>query len=407
VSRPSDAPVLAERDFRLVLAAWGLSALGDFLALVALTLRIQEDTGSGLAVAGLLAAFGLPLLVFQPFVGWVVDHLETRTVLAVTAAIQALVAVALALVDGVGPTIALAFLLNCGAAVERPALFAMLPRIVGEERAPRAYAWFESVKYATFTLGMLAGGVLTGAFGGSTALLIDAGTFALTAVAALALRTRRGPVAPRQPGEPRERGAFTAGTRLIAADRLLRPLVLVVSASVLFGGIDNITLVFFAKESLDVGDAGYGALVAAWGVGMVAGASLLARRITVGSAPSVVLAAVLVMGAALALTAPAPVLVLAIAFLVAGGVGNGLANFAMRVLLQARVPDELRGRVYSAYQGAVTIADFVALAAGGILVEVIGPRPTLAVAGVGCILAVLLGLPALRGRARVERGAPA
>ena len=36
---------LAHRDFRLVLTAWGLSALGDFLAVVALTLRIQEDTG--------------------------------------------------------------------------------------------------------------------------------------------------------------------------------------------------------------------------------------------------------------------------------------------------------------------------------------------------------------------------
>jgi predicted MFS family arabinose efflux permease len=77
----------------------------------------------------------------------------------------------------------------------------------------------------------------------------------------------------------------------------------------------------------------------------------------------------------------------------------------MRVLLQSRVADELRGRVYSAYQGAVTVADFVALGAGGVLVELIGPRATLAAAGVGCVLAVLLGLPALR-RPGVRRSAP-
>jgi predicted MFS family arabinose efflux permease len=396
VSKRSGAPVLAERDFRLVLAAWGLSALGDFLALVALTLRVEEDTGSGLAVAGLLVAFGLPFLVFQPIAGWMVDRLETRWVLAVTAALQALVAVGLALVDGVGPTIALAFLLNCGAAIERPALFALLPRIVGEDRAPRAYAWFESVKYATFTAGMLAGGVLTGAFGATTALLVDAATFALTALAALALHTRRAPAAERGPDAGREPGAFTAGVRLIFGDGLLRPIVLVIAASLLFGGIDNVTLVFFAKDSLDVGDAGYGALVAAWGVGMVAGASLLARRVGPAAAPAVVLGAVLLMGAAIAVTSVAPMLALAIVFLAAGGVGNGLSNFAMRVLLQSRVPDELRGRVYSAYQGIVTVSDFVALAAGGVLVSLIGPRQTLAVAGVGCIVAVLLGLPGVR-----------
>lgn len=405
MSRRSDAPVLAERDFRLVLAAWGLSGLGDFLALVALTLRVQEETGSGLAVAALLVAFGLPLLVFQPIAGWIVDHLETRAVLAVTAAAQALVAVGLALVDGVAPTIALAFLLNCGVAIDRPALFALLPRIVGEQRAPRAYAWFESVKYATFTLGMLLGGVLTGAFGGASALLVDAGTFALTALAALTLRTRRAPARSRGPGEPPERGAFTAGARLIAGDRLLRPLMLVMAAALLFAGIDNVTLVFFAKDSLAVGDAGYGALVAAWGVGMVVGAALLARRVTAAAAPAVTLAAVLGLGAAIALTATAPVLALAIAFLAVGGIGNGLENVAMRVLLQARVVDELRGRVYSAYQGVVTLADFVALGAGGLLVELVGPRRTLAVAGIGCVLAALLGLPAVR-RSQLRPGAP-
>jgi predicted MFS family arabinose efflux permease len=395
VSRPS---VARDRDFRLVLTAWGLSALGDFLAVVALTLRIQENTGSGLAVSALLIAAALPVVLLNPLGGWLVDRFETRWVLAAVAAAQAVVAVALGLVESTAATIALVFVLNAGLTVERPALFALIPRIVGDEQAPRAYAWFEGVKYATVTLGFALGGVLTGAFGSGTALLVDAGTFAVTAVVALALRTRRVPVARGQ----REAHAMTAGLRLVGRDVILRAMVLVLGASILFGGIDNVANVFFAKDSLDAGDAGYGILAAAWGVGMIGGATAAGRRVAARSAATAIVGAVAIMGAAIALVSISPVLAVAVVFMVAGGLGNGLSNVAMRVLLQARVADALRGRVYSAYQGALTVADFLALAAGGVLVELIGPRETLAVAGIGCLAAALVGLPALRSRQSVS-----
>ncbi|MCW3007764.1 MAG: hypothetical protein JWP17_2390, partial [Solirubrobacterales bacterium] len=182
---------MRSHDFRLIVAVWGLSALGDFVAIVALTLRVQQSTGSGFAVAAMLIAAALPIALFNPIAGWLVDHREARTLLSAVAALQVLIAVALAQVTSTGATIALVFALNCGLAVERPALFALIPRVVGEEDAPRAYAWFESVKYAAFAAGTVLGGVITGALSSRSALLIDAATFALTAGAALALRTRR------------------------------------------------------------------------------------------------------------------------------------------------------------------------------------------------------------------------
>lgn len=403
--------LLGLRDFRLVLAAWGLSALGDFLAVVALTLRVQEETGSGFAVSALLIAAALPLVLFNPVAGWLVDRFETRRVLALAAGAQAVVVVALARWDGLAATLALVFLLNCGLTVERPALFALIPRIVGEQRAPGGYAWFESVKYATVTLGVLLGGVLTGAFGASTALLVDAGTFLVTAAVALGLRTRRAPTASRGvaastgAGAASERGqrAMTAGLRLVAGDRVLRTVTLVVTGAILFAGIDNIANVFFAKESLGVGDAGYGALAAAWGVGMIGGAVAAGRWVTARVAVPAMLAAVALMGVGILATAPAPVLAVALVTLAAGGFGNGLENVSMRVLLQARVADELRGRVYAATQASYTVADFVALGAGGALVQLLGARWTLGVAGGGCLAMVAASLPALRRAGRLAR----
>ncbi len=114
----------------------GPQALGDFLTVVTLTLRVEDQTNSGFAVAGLLFAASLPLLAMTAFAGWVVDRFETKPVLAVTAAVQGLCVLALAAFDSLPATYALVFALNAGGAIERPALFAVIPRIVGEDRAP-------------------------------------------------------------------------------------------------------------------------------------------------------------------------------------------------------------------------------------------------------------------------------
>lgn len=390
--------MLGHRDFGLILVAWGLSALGDFMAVTALTLRVEEQTNSGFAVAGLLFASALPLVLFNPVAGWLVDRFETRRVLALSALVQAAAVASLAQWDGLALTYALVFVLNCGLAVERPALFALIPRIVGEEQAPKAYAWFESVRYATLTLGLLLGGVLTGAFGASTALLVDAGTFLVTAVVATALRTRRAPRPDGAPGGTEER-RMTAGLRLVGRNRLLRTMVIVLAGSILFGGIDNVANVFLAKDALGIGDAGYGALAAAWGVGMIAGAVVAGRRVRRRNAAVLVVGAVALMGGAILATAPAPVVWTALATLMIGGVGNGLSNVAMRVVLQTRVEETLRGRVYAAYQGLLSVAEFAALAIAGALVQLLGARWTLALAGGGCLLVGLYGLPAVRRRA--------
>jgi MFS family permease len=381
-------PLLAGRDFRLILLAWGGSMLGDFLALIALTLRIQEDTGSGFAVAGLLLAAGLPAVVLNPVAGWVVDRFETTRVLAVAAIVQAAAAVGLAFVDSVAATIVLAGALGCGAAVETPALFALLPRAVGEERAPQAFGWLEAVRYGGLTVGLLCGGILTEALGSGAALLVDAGTFVLAAVAALSLRTRR---RPGENGNGDEADRMSAGLRLLAADPILRTAVLVLCAAVGFAAIVNVAEVFYAKDELGAGDAGFGALAASWGLGMSVGALTSGRWLTGGNAARVVVLATVGSGVTLLLAAPAPTLAIALLCFVFGGAFNGIENVAMRVLVQVRVEDHLRGRVYSAYQGGVTAANFIAIAAGGAVVELISPRGSFAAAGIGALIAGGIG----------------
>lgn len=84
-----------------------------------------------------------------------------------------------------------------------------------------------------------------------------------------------------------------------------------------------------------------------------------------------------------------------------GGLGHAVKNTLARTLIHERVPERLHGRAFAAYNGLRNGAEMAALAAGGVLVAVIGARWTLLVAG---WLPIAVGLVALAVHRRMERG---
>ena len=186
--------LLARRDFLLIFLALGLSSLGDYAALTTLMLRM-EDTGSGWLVALLLLTNLVPAVLLSPFAGLLVDRVETVRVLVGTALFQAVVALGLALVTDPGPTLALSFLLGAGVATTQPALFALLPRAVGEERTTEANAFLEAARWGGAAVGPVLAAVMRSTLGGRAALIANAGTFMLVAILIPLLRVRRMPAA--------------------------------------------------------------------------------------------------------------------------------------------------------------------------------------------------------------------
>src|SRR5690349_3654711 len=120
----------ARRDIRLITGAVGISAVGDFLLWVPLTLHLQAETDSSFAIAALFIALWSPIVLLAPVAGLVVDRLEARTVLIVASLCQAVVAAGLALAtDSVAAILVLAALLGTGFSVAQPAEFALVPVI--------------------------------------------------------------------------------------------------------------------------------------------------------------------------------------------------------------------------------------------------------------------------------------
>ncbi|MGZ8651121.1 MAG: MFS transporter, partial [Actinomycetota bacterium] len=310
--------LLRSPDFRLLALSNGLSSLGDELALVALTIKVFElSDGSGVAVAAVLLAGIVPLVVFAPFAGLIVDRTETTGTLALASVVQAFIAVGLAFAEPVWLVVALSFLLGSAASIASPAVFAIVPTAVDEGYLTEANANMETVRYIGMVSGPLIAGGLAGALGADrgtrAALLLDAITFLVITSAAASLKVRRLPEPI--PEEGRVKGEARRGFAFIRRDRVLLIGVASVAATVLFATMDNVAEVFFANdpELLNAGNWGYGALAAVWLLGMVVGAGLIARRLPQERLAPAVLLSSITGGAAVAVAALFPNIVLALA----------------------------------------------------------------------------------------------
>lgn len=382
--------LLGRRDFTLVFASYGLSALGDYLALVTLTLKVQELTGSGWAVAGLLLAGLLPLVLFAPVAGLIVDRFETVKLLAGASVLQAATMVALAFADPLPAILGLVFLLGMGVAITQPGLQVLIPRVAGEDKTIQANALIEIARWVGAPLGALLGGAFSAGVGPRTTLLLDSGTFLVVAITVLFLSVSRSPV--RQVSDEGRRKEARRGVEFIWNDSVLRLVVLVLTGMVAFAAMDNVAEVFFAKGVLRAGRVGYGALVGGWTLGIAVGALLTVKAVKKTRLAPAILLSAMIGGGAVITAAGFPSLPLAVVMFVVGGIANGVDLVAMRSLIHQRVPDELRGRAFSAYYGLVNMGQIVALGLGGALFEAVGARGSLLVAGTGAATVGLFGL---------------
>jgi len=396
--------LLRNRDFRIVSGSVGLSALGDWVAMIALGLQVKAVGDSGFAVAALWICLFGPSVLVAGHAGLLVDRFEATRLLAVVSAIGAVVALALSFLDGLVPILILTTLLGTVFAVSQPAEFALVPPLAGEERIQVANGHMETIRYIGFGVGPVLGGVLFAAGSFQLAMIVDAASFAAVAVAALSLKMRRPPHPEAEQG-----GRARDGVSFLFADRTLALVMTIAFASLLFMSAIWVGELFFVEDVLGMGDVTYGAMVTFWTVGMALGALLLSPRVAAAALATVGLAAAALQGLALAL----PALWLSVAFYFAcsfaGGVAHGLKNVMFRSLIHTRVPDHLHGRAFAAYNGIRNTAELGAFAAGGLLIATAGPRATLLFAGGLSAIAGATGLLLMlrRNRAAAVATAPA
>lgn len=384
------------RDLRVLAGAAGLSALGDFMAVFPLILHVQQRTGSAFAVSALIFALWGPLVLAAGAAGAIVDRFENRGLLAGVSLMQAGVVVAMiAGLDSLSVLLPLMTVLGLGVAVSQAAEFALVPAAAGPgASAGRANGLMESARSLGFTAGPLAGGALGAAGLLWLALALNAASFAVVAAAAITLRARRRPASGKGTETPaRASDGFVFLTRE-------RDLAIALGGAVAALALFSMSAPaepFFVTDVLGGGNVAYGLLLTSWTLGMAAGATGLARRVSAPRLAVAGLTAVVLQGLGIAGGAAAPAIGVALIGFTFGGVAHGVKNVLLRTLIHERVPDALRGRAFAAYNGARNGAELGALVLGGLVVGALGARAALLIAGlgpaaigVGCLLLLVI-----------------
>jgi MFS family permease len=396
-----------DRDLRVVAGAICVSALGDWIALVALGLRANEMSGgpmgNGLAIAGIFICLWAPVVLLAGHVGLLVDRVETRGLLVLVSAAQACVALALAFVGSLWALFALAALLGSGIAVAQAAEFALVPAVAGARTLQAANGTVETARALGFAVGPLCGSLLVAAGGTAAAMIADAVSFVAVGAVGLSLAVRRRPERAEHEGRRRARD----GIAFLFADRLVALMVVVVFVSLLFMSASIPADLVYVQDVLGVEDIGIGIVLSAWTVGMLAGSNVLARRVSLGGLAAAAMVGVTVQGLGKFLTPFWLVFGFMIVMYVVGGIGHGLKNVTSRTLIHTRVAPERHGRAFAAWNGVRNAAELGALAVGGVLVGALGARETLWLAGGLSALAGIAGLAVLAGwRGRMPEPEP-
>lgn len=383
---------------RVYYAVLAQSALANGAAYIALLVVAFERFNSAWAISFILLADFVPAMLLGPVFGAAADRWSRRNCLIVSDLLRGTAFLGIALVDSFTATVALALLAGAGTGLFNPAALAAIPSLVKPERLPAATALYGAIT----DLGFIAGPALAGLlllFGGPDVILYaNTATFALSAIVLSRLPFGAAPhvkedEAASRPGLLRE---AREGVSVIAGMVGVRAVILASGAMLLFAGLFNVAELPFAKEEIDAGAAGFGALSAVYGLGFVGGSlsgsrggdtAVLKRRFLGGLA--LVGAGFIACGVAPGFAAALPAFALA-------GIGNGLILVYERLIIQTTVDDSVMARTFGVRDGLSAWGFAAAFLAAGGLIEALGVRTVLVLAGVGGLLVWALSSFVLR-----------
>lgn len=382
-----------------------MAAAGMGAVVVSVMLHLQAVTAAGtvpLAGSWLVAAYllcsALPLVVLAPWAGRLADTRDSRTLATAASAGSAGAVAGMGLsmqhLENYIPALfALTLLLNACQAVAGPTFQALLPRIVGEERTPRAVGTMQATIMIAGMAGPAAGGVLSGLGGSLLVFSVASALYVLMGVGAFLIRTRRGTAAERA---GRKLPALMDGLRLIRRDSLVWALVLGALFFIAVGEATNVLEVFLVRGEMGASETQYGLLVAAFALGMAAGALLAGRVKTAPVRLRVLLGSMALTSAVLAVIGLVPTVELMFIAYTGMGVFCGVLNACFGAIVILRMPEEGRGQAMSMIGGLTRAITVAALAFGGLLGVLLPVRTAfLLVGGIGALVSLVIAITVL------------
>lgn len=385
IGRGEPKPVRLGANYRRLIAASGISNLGDGIGTIAYPWLASAVTRSPLLISIVVVVQRLPWLVFSLPAGVITDRFDRARIMVLSnmarAGLTVVVALAvlgrqdslpgpdeleaLAKTTGGGTDVALylmvllaTMLLGIGEVLYDNANQSFLPHVVDKSQLEKANGRLWSVELIanSFVGPPLGAWLLIGVF--ALPFFVDAATFAVSAVLIALISL---PVAAVTPTAPNDGGRTTTESPSWTADikegflwlwnhEFLRSLAIVLGLLNMLGTLGGASLVLFAQEELSTSPTEFALMTVGPAIGGVVGgwtASTISTRI--GSGPSLLLALGGGGVTSIVIGLTSSWIIVAVMF----GLFMLLAvlwNVITVSLRQSIIPDELLGRVNSVYR---------------------------------------------------------
>ncbi|MGH9146175.1 MAG: MFS transporter, partial [Vicinamibacterales bacterium] len=342
---------LRNPNYRLYVLGQMVSLVGTWMQTVAQNWLVYRLTGSPLQLGLIGFAGQIPVFLLSPIGGAVADRFNRPRVLLCTQAAAGVLALLLAVLTltervEIWHVFTLALLFGVVFAFDVPARHALIAEMVDKSDMTNAIALNSSMVNGTRIIGPAIAGLTVAAIG-------EGWCFLLNAISYLALIASLFAMKLTAPAERADEGSalrsIMEGFQFVARTAPIRALLLLVALSSVMGLPYTVLMPIFADQILQGGASGYGVLMATSGAGALIGALTLANRTNVRGLGTWVAVATAAFGLSLILFSVSRAFWLSALLLVPVGYFLMVQLAASITLIQAMVPNRLRGRVMAAY----------------------------------------------------------
>jgi MFS family permease len=382
---------LKHRNFQLFFAGQLVSLIGTWMQSTAQLWLVYRMTNS----PALLGIFGfasqIPILFLASVGGYVGDRYNRHRGVIWTQTVAMILSFVLAALTRLGVVrvweiVLIAFFAGIVNAFDVPIRQAFLVQMVGKEDLPNAIALNSSIFNGARVVGPAIAGFAIGWFGEGWCFFLNGISFLAVIIALLMMRLEK--FEPRaHKGSPLQN--FVQGFRFAMSDRPIRSALLLVSLMSMLGLQYSVFMPIFARDILHGGPSRLGLLMSFAGVGAVIGALHFAARTDYKGLVEWIAATSTTCAVGLILFSQSRVFWLSAVMLLVIGFSATSQLAATNMIVQNRVPDELRGRLMAVYATMfMGVQPLGALIAGNVAKRIGAPH-ALTAFGAVCLLGSL------------------
>ncbi|WP_274364690.1 MFS transporter [Paenibacillus thermotolerans] len=366
-----------------------ISQLGDGMTRVAVIYAITLTTDNPMLISMVIVAQLLPTAVFTVFMGPLADRLPLKLPLIMADLFRAAVVLLMIPFHHSYPVLlTLIVLQGIGSALEGPAKSASVPAVAGEGHVRQAVSLNQATGSVMQIAGPAAGGLLLMMEQLNAIFLIDAATYAVSAVLFFMIPALGKSAVNAASSKLTYLESLKEGVASASSLPILRYLLIMLIPVTFAVGILNTNLITLFTGVFGYTGAQYGWLSSSLALGVAAGAALIGPMLLRGIKPVYVLiggivllggwmTAVIPLDAFRAVFGIAPVF----AWCIMIGILNALINVPLSSLFILAAPEELRGRA-SSLLGFISYSfTIIGLVAGGALTSAAGAVWGTAVSG--------------------------